>query len=103
MRPSAEIMAATGHGAYAVVLPCRQELTMDEWIVATPGVLGGKPCVKGTRISVEHVLEVLASGASREDILRAFPQITPDGLTAALAFAARSMKNEVVWDLKIPG
>jgi uncharacterized protein (DUF433 family) len=59
---------------------------MDDWIVSRPGLLGGKPCIKGTRISVELVLEVLASGASREDILRAYPQVTADGLTAALRY-----------------
>jgi uncharacterized protein (DUF433 family) len=75
---------------------------MSEWIVSSPGVLGGKPCVRGTRISVGHILELLASGATREDILLAHPQVTPDGLLAALQYAARSLKNEVVWDLKIP-
>jgi uncharacterized protein (DUF433 family) len=75
---------------------------MSEWIVASPGVLGGKPCVRGTRISVEHILELLASGATREDVLQAHPQITSDGLLAALQYAARSLRNEVVWDLKIP-
>ncbi len=75
---------------------------MSEWIVSSPGVLGGKPCVRGTRISVEHILELLASGATREDILRAHPQVTSDGLLAALHYAARSLRNEVVWDLKIP-
>ena len=75
---------------------------MNEWIVSNPGVLGGKPCVRGTRISVEHILELFASGATREDILRAHPQVTADGLLAALQYAARSLKNEVVWDLKIP-
>ncbi len=75
---------------------------MDRWIVSDPAVLGGKPCVKGTRISVEFILELLASGASRDDVLRGYPQITDEGLSAALGFAARSMKNEVVWDVKIP-
>ena len=74
---------------------------MDDWIVSRPGLLGGKPCIKGTRISVEFVLELLASGASREDILRTYPQVTADGLTAALRYAAEAMKNDVVWDVKI--
>jgi len=43
----------------------------------------------------------LASGAGREDILRAYPQVTAEGLTAAIQYAARSLKNEVIWDLKI--
>jgi uncharacterized protein (DUF433 family) len=75
---------------------------MLNWIVSSPGVLGGKPCVRGTRISVEHILELLASGAEREDILRAYPQVTAEGVIAALQYAARSLKNEVIWDLKIP-
>jgi uncharacterized protein (DUF433 family) len=74
---------------------------MDEWIVTRPGLLGGKPCIKGTRISVEFILELLASGATREDILTAYPQITTEGLTAALQYVARSMKNEIVWEVKI--
>ena len=75
---------------------------MFDRIVSNPAILGGKPIVRGTRISVEHILELLASGATREDILRAHPQVTSDGLLAALQYAARSLRNEVVWDLKIP-
>ena len=66
---------------------------MDEWIVADPGVLGGKPCVKGTRLSVEHLLELLASGGSPEELLRAYPQLSPDGLAAAFRYAAGSLKR----------
>jgi len=74
---------------------------MDEWLVADPAVLGGKPCIKGTRISVAFVLELLASGASRRDILDAYPHVTDAGLTAALAYAARSLNNEIVMEMKI--
>jgi uncharacterized protein (DUF433 family) len=73
----------------------------EELITSNPGILGGKPCIQGTRISVEHVLELLASGASAEEVLEAHPQITRDGLHAALAFAARSLRSESVWVLKI--
>ena len=71
---------------------------MEELIVSEVGILGGKPCIRGTRISVEFVLEILASGAEREAILRGYPQITPEGLDAALRYAARSLRNEIVWD-----
>jgi len=77
------------------------EAPMDEWIVSRPGVLGGKPCIRGTRISVEFVLELFASGATREEILEAYPHVPREGLTAALQYAARSLKNEVVWDVKL--
>ena len=59
----------------------------EPWIVTKPGVLGGKPCIRDTRISVELVLELLASGASREDILRAYPHIPAEGLVAAIQYA----------------
>jgi uncharacterized protein (DUF433 family) len=74
---------------------------MNEWIVMDPAVLGGKPCIKGTRISVAFILELLASGASRREILEAYPHVTDAGLTAALAYAARSMNNEIMVDMKI--
>jgi uncharacterized protein (DUF433 family) len=64
-------------------------------------LLGGKPCIRGTRISVELVLELLASGATKEEILTAYPQIAAEGLAAALRYAARALKNEVVWEVKL--
>lgn len=73
-----------------------------DWIVAKADVLGGKPCIRGTRISVEFILELLAGGATREDILSRYPQVVPEGIAAAIQWAARSMRNEVVWDVKLP-
>ena len=75
----------------------------SEWITSDPGVLAGKPVIRGTRISVEFVLELLASGASQDDILRAYPHVPPEGLAAALQYAARALRNEVVWDVKTTG
>ena len=63
-------------------------------IVSDPAVLGGKPCIKGTRISVEFVLELFATGAIHEEILRAYPQLTSEDTTEALRYAARSLENE---------
>lgn len=57
-------------------------------IEQTPGVLGGNPCLRGTRISVESIVEDMADGASAEDILAAYPFITADRVRAALGFAA---------------
>ena len=72
------------------------------WITSDPGMLGGKPCIRGTRISVEFVLELMASGASSDEILRTYPHIPAEGLAAAIQYAAQALKNEVVWDVKIP-
>lgn len=75
---------------------------MSDLIVTNAEILGGKPCIRGTRLSVEHLLELLASGATRESLLASYPQLNSEGLTAALEYAAKSLKNDVVWELKIP-
>ncbi len=75
---------------------------MNRWIIADAGVLGGKPCIRGTRISVEHILELMASGALPTDVLAAWPQLTPEGLRAALEYASRALRNEVVWEVRVP-
>ena len=72
------------------------------WITCTPDILGGKPCIRGTRISVEFLLELVAEGAAPKDILAAYPQISEEALKAAFQYAADSMKNQIVWDVKLP-
>ncbi|TMJ01715.1 MAG: DUF433 domain-containing protein [Alphaproteobacteria bacterium] len=61
-----------------------------------PAVMMGKPCIKGTRITVEHILRKLAAGRSFADVLEAHPQLTEDDLRAALGFAADYMQHETV-------
>lgn len=73
----------------------------DEWIVTNEETLGGKPCVRGTRLSVEFLLELAASGATPADILGRYPQLTADGLSAAFRYAARRLGGERSWDLPI--
>ena len=59
-----------------------------ERIAIDPSVRFGKPCVRGTRISVGDILEYLASGMSEDEILADFPQLTRDDIRACLAYAA---------------
>ena len=63
---------------------------MDYRTIVTiePGKRGGKPCIRGLRITVYDVLEYLASGMSEADILADFPDLTSDDVRACLAFAA---------------
>ena len=63
-------------------------------IVSNPDILVGKPTVKGTRISVELILGWLANGWTHEMVLESYPQLVPDDILAALAFAAEMMRNE---------
>jgi len=66
-------------------------LTSMGWenlITVTPGVRSGKPCVRGTRITVQDVLEYLAAGMTEVQILADFPSLTSESIRAVLAFAA---------------
>jgi uncharacterized protein (DUF433 family) len=57
-------------------------------ITIEPGKRGGKPCIRGLRITVYDVLEMLASGMSQAEILDDFPELEPDDIKACLSFAA---------------
>jgi uncharacterized protein (DUF433 family) len=57
-------------------------------ITHDPAVMGGKPCIRGLRITVGTILGLLASGESRERILQAYPHLEPPDLDEALAYAA---------------
>jgi uncharacterized protein (DUF433 family) len=59
-----------------------------ERITHNPAVMGGKPCIRGLRITVGTILGLLADGKSRERILEAYPQLEPADLDAVLAYAA---------------
>ncbi len=71
-------------------------------IVSDRSVLGGKPCIRGTRISIEFILELIASGASRDDIIRAWPNLTAEDIEEAILYAARFLKNEIVVNVELP-
>jgi len=63
-------------------------MSWQERISVNPSVRSGKPCVRGTRITVYDVLEYLAGGMSESEILADFPDLTLDDIRACLAFAA---------------
>jgi uncharacterized protein (DUF433 family) len=63
-------------------------------IVSDPNVLGGKPIIRGTRISVEFILELVASGGSVADIVRNYPFLTESQVRQAVLFAAGTLKND---------
>jgi uncharacterized protein (DUF433 family) len=75
---------------------------MFDRITSDPAILGGKPIIRGTRISVALVLEWVASGASRDDILRKHPHLTAEDVEQALAYAAESIRNEVLLTAEVP-
>ena len=60
----------------------------QDHISVTPGLRSGKPCIKGTRVTVYDILEYLAGGMTEAQILADFPDLTADDIRACLAFAA---------------
>jgi uncharacterized protein (DUF433 family) len=71
-----------------------QEDIMHERIEINPGIMDGKPVVRGTRIPVELVLRKLGAGMSLEAVLADHPRLTRDDILAAQAFAADYLANE---------
>jgi len=63
------------------------------YITIEPGKRGGKPCIRGMRITVYDVLEYLAGGMSEDQILADFPELTREDIRACLAFAADSERR----------
>ena len=63
-------------------------MSYQDIITIEPGKRGGKPCIRGLRITVYDVLEYLASGMSEEEILKDFPDLTKEDIKACLEFAA---------------
>lgn len=70
-------------------------------IVVDPAILTGKPVIKGTRLAVEFVLELLAEGWSHEEIFRNYPGLTDEDLQAALHYAADLLKRERIYPLMV--
>ena len=64
-------------------------------ITANPKILGGKPIIRGSRISVEFILDLLASGVDEQEILEDYPHITKEDIQACLKYAANAFKNDI--------
>ena len=67
-----------------------------ENIIFDPKILSGKPIIKGTRISVDFILELLGSGMDAKEIMDEYPQLKKTDITAALQYAAQSIQREEV-------
>ncbi len=68
-------------------------------ITSDPNILFGKPTIKGTRIPVEQVLDELAGGRTFAELLEEYPRLTPETIYATLAFAADSLRAQVIYPL----
>ncbi|MCX8183626.1 MAG: DUF433 domain-containing protein [Crenarchaeota archaeon] len=70
-------------------------------IVVDPKIMVGKPIIRGTRITVEHILRLLAQGLTFEDILEDYPHLTKEDIAAALLYAAKITGGEEVYPLTV--
>lgn len=70
-------------------------------ITADKEILNGKPIIINTRISVDTILELLASGATIEKIASEYPQLTIDAIREAILYAADLSKNEIIIESKV--
>ena len=69
-------------------------MNWQEYIHADQKILVGKPALKGTRLSVDFVLRLLANGWTREQILAKYPRLTPEMLQACFSFAVECLEEE---------
>jgi uncharacterized protein (DUF433 family) len=71
-------------------------------ITANPEIFGGKPIIRGMRISVEMILSLLAQGEKEESILADYPDLEPDDLRACLAYAHAAISHDKLDSLQVP-
>ena len=72
-------------------------MTWEERIAIDPAVLVGKPVIRGTRLAVAFIIDLLARGWSEDDILRNYPGIEREDIRACLAYASASLEAERVY------
>jgi uncharacterized protein (DUF433 family) len=70
---------------------------MNERIAVDPQICSGKPVIRGTRIMVKNILDMVAGGYTLERILQAYPELTREDVSAALEYAAQAVAEEQVF------
>jgi uncharacterized protein (DUF433 family) len=78
-------------------------MNWQERIIIDPGILVGKPVVKGTRLAVEFIVDLLAQGWSEAEILRNYPDLTHEDIQACLSYASAMLRMERVYPFEMAG
>lgn len=71
-----------------------------EHITSNADILRGKPIIKGTRISVDFILQLIASGATLDDIVKKYPHLKREAVVEAVLYAGKVVSNEILIDLR---
>lgn len=77
-----------------------EQIIFGERIVVNPGIMVGKPIIKGTRVTVEQILKLLAQGFTVGDILKEYPHVQREDIQEAIAYAATAVGAEEVHPLR---
>ena len=88
--PAVKILVSLDSNAYTDSMKYQEIITIE------PGKRGGKPCIRGMRITVYDVLSYLASGMTRQEILADFPYLTEEDILACLSYAADRERQQLV-------
>ncbi len=73
---------------------------MKNQIVCDPDVMMGKPVIAGTRLTVEQILDKLANGETWADLIVAHPQLTRESISAAIKFASKALRVDMIYPFK---
>ena len=76
--------------------PEKDGIPVNGRIETNPKVLAGKPVIRGTRVPVYLILELLAAGNSRQEILKEYPQLADEDITAAMEYASQLLRGELL-------
>jgi uncharacterized protein (DUF433 family) len=71
-------------------------MNYTNYIESRPDIMLGKPVIKGTRITVELIIQKLSEGSTHEQLIDAYPSLTPENILAALAYASEVISNETL-------
>ena len=77
------------------------KMKWQDRIIIDPEILAGKPVVKGTRLAVEFIMDLLANGWTEEEIFRNYPGLTHEDIQACLCYASRLLHSEMVYPLNM--
>ncbi len=76
-------------------------MNWEERITIDPHILVGKPMIKGTRLAVEFIIELLAQGWTEQEVLENYPGIAGEDIHACLAYASAALRDEKVYPLHV--
>jgi len=73
-------------------------MNWQDYILSDPKIMFGKPCIKGTRITVDLIVEKIGQGQTIQQVLDSYPHLTKEQINACLLYAAESIRKTVIYE-----